>query len=147
MTTALTLNLSGNPGSLHKERLEARQFVARFVTEGQTCGPYDNLLHAHAGPVVEVFDATYAGMKGFNPHGQLVASYRAEDVAKFPRDTGLDMSGGNPAWRLPSHSAMALSRWCGAMIDALPSHDRTIDPSPSVPEPETQSKRHLGGRR
>ena len=146
MIQPLTLTLSGNPGSLQAERLDARQFVARFVADGQACGPLGNLVHVQPGPVVEVFDATHAGKKGFHPLGQLVASYRAEDVAKFPRDTGLDLSGGNPQWRLPSHSAMALTRWCSALIDAMPSSDQVSGPASMTAEPETPTARSLGCR-
>lgn len=114
--------LSGVAGSAHAPVGASRPFVARFVRPGETGGPNDNARLEGQTPVIEIFDATHEGDEKFNPLGQFVTSYYADDIARLVNNSktaDLCLDGGQPQWSLSSAAVYKLGKWAKAKMIAF----------------------------
>lgn len=73
-----------------------RTFNVRVILKGERYGLDDCLVHRDADPLIEFYDARYAGSKGFGPLGQHVTSYHASTLTDVTG--GLMLNGGVPEW-------------------------------------------------
>ena len=75
---------------------KGRGFAVRIVKPGEAYGRTGSLVAEST--LVEFYDATYAGVVGFDPLGQFVARYNVETFAAH--DGPLSLYGGEPVWSL-----------------------------------------------
>jgi hypothetical protein len=92
-----------------------RTFMVRLVEEGDAYGREDCLTHRDRTPLVEFYDATYAG-RGFGPRGQFVSRYYLDTLTgegSFSQGdlrvgmNGLNLHFGEPAWKLDAQGGDA----------------------------------------
>lgn len=77
---------------------QGRTFLVRVVRKGEKWGLNDCLTHEEDDPLIEFYDQTNAGKKGFGERGQFVSNYYARTLAsdaKSLRERGLCLDGGN----------------------------------------------------
>lgn len=79
---------------------KGRKFLVRVVQCGERYGLDDCLVHESRDPMIEFYDATYAGKKGFSERGQFVSRYYARTLAERPCPGGLDLCGGVAEWKI-----------------------------------------------
>ena len=86
---------------------KGRAFTIRMVYQGDSYGLDNCLTHDETDPLVEFYDATYAGDDRFDPLGQFVTSYNARVLLGEweyfgPRvpGQGLDLMGHEPVWKI-----------------------------------------------
>ncbi len=84
---------------------QGRSFLVRVVMKGDRYGLDDCLTHDKADPLIELYDQTYAGKKGFGPRGQFVSRYYATTLADHPTGQGLCLDGGIPVWSIDGKAA------------------------------------------
>ena len=78
-----------------------KRFTVRIVREGDRYGRGDCLTHDGSGPMAEFYDATYADLGWFGPHGQFVSRYYISTLLESQhRGRGLDLCGYEPAWTI-----------------------------------------------
>jgi len=92
-----TLNITNSQG---------REFAIRIVRKGDNYGRNRCMTHERDEPMVEFYDATYAGKSGFDAEGQFVGRYSAETLLNRDQMVGLDLHGGEPAWKIDVVSMM-----------------------------------------
>jgi len=71
--------------------------------------------------IVAFYDATHAGdltRPTFQPHGQFVADYYAEDLLE--RAGGLDLRGHEPLWKVDASAMLLVRDWVRLMIVRMP---------------------------
>lgn len=84
-----------------------RSFEVHVVAQGDRYGLHDSLVHRDRDPLVEFYDRTYAGQKGYGARGQFVSNYYASTLAKdVGQAVGLSLAGGFPEWYVDA-AAMA----------------------------------------
>lgn len=74
---------------------KGREFLIRVVRLGERYGLNDCLVHERADPMIEFYDLTHAGRKGFSERGQFVSSYYARTLTKHDPTRGLCLDGAN----------------------------------------------------
>jgi hypothetical protein len=78
------------------------QAAYRYIATGDAYGRGRRLVNAHA-PKIEIYDAAHAGKPGFEPEGQIVASYYVSTLregADRAMARGLVLHDDVPAWTL-----------------------------------------------
>ena len=79
------------------------RYGIRIIRQGDRYGRNDALTHDDPRPMVEFYDADYAGQPGFDIEGQFVSRYYVEtllaDRARLAA-TGLDLQGDVAKWKL-----------------------------------------------
>lgn len=102
-----------------------RSFNVALVRKGDRYGLDDCLTHEKDDPMVEFYDATYAGTKDFGPLGQFVSRYYWSTLTG--QDTysrcdhrlgspGIDLCGYVPEWKVTGQNVVAA---CAAVERAL----------------------------
>lgn len=100
MDTKLVTNKDGNV------------FAAKLVPAGGRYGRNDCLVADE--PMVEFYDAEYAGKAGFDAEGQFVSRYYISTLEKdAPRlgRYGLCLDGGIPKWQISAENAYEVLKW------------------------------------
>lgn len=101
-----------------------RNFNVRIVRIGERYGLDDCLTHGKEkdddgddAPMVEFYDATHEGDK-FGPRGQFVSRYCIKTLLGLdnwsrgnPRNTGLDLMGYEPAWKIDAKAMNIVRAW------------------------------------
>jgi hypothetical protein len=77
-----------------------RAFTFRVVAAGGSYGRDRCVTTDH--PLVEVYDATYAGDPDFEPEGQIISQYYLTTLAGHVG--GLDLHGGVDAWKVDAQA-------------------------------------------
>lgn len=76
-------------------------FVIHVVHKGDRYGLDDRLVHSKEDPLIEIWDASSIGVRGFpDKKGQFVSRYSASTLAE--RAGGIDLMGYEPAWKIDS---------------------------------------------
>jgi hypothetical protein len=73
-------------------------FTFTLVRRGEAYGLKGCLTHDREDPLVEVYDARYAGKPGFTTAGQFISRYYLSTLRKHTG--GLSLHGGVPEWTL-----------------------------------------------
>jgi hypothetical protein len=73
-------------------------FKVRLLATGDRYGLTNSLTAMR--PMVEFYDAKYAGDVRFGEHGQFVARYDLETLLDRDQALGLDMRFGEPYWKI-----------------------------------------------
>jgi hypothetical protein len=87
-------------GSQSRTPYAGREFLVRVVDRGDHYGRDKALVHEEKEPFIEFYDRKYAGKPSFDPEGQFVTRYHAFVLANHGSDTGLDLMGHEPAWKI-----------------------------------------------
>lgn len=87
-----------------------RNFRVRVVGNGDTYGVNGALTHDSDDPLVEFYDATYAGFDRFGPVGQFVARYYLTTL-RTHGDVGLMLDTAIPEWHLDAAAVTAAVEW------------------------------------
>lgn len=103
-------------GSKDATTMEVEGFVVRIVHEGDRYGLRGCLVHDHAAPLVEFYDATLRGKEGFAPYGQFVSRYYAETLMAGDYPQGLALDGGVPEWSVSPSGMRSVKRWLGMIL-------------------------------
>jgi len=90
---------------------DGRSFVFRVIYRSGHYGREEKVLHDDPKPLIEVFDATYAGQGGFEPQGQIVSQYFLDTLRERPAGTGLDLHGGVDAWKVDAEAMREVYDW------------------------------------
>lgn len=77
-----------------------RNFTVRIVWRGDAYGLDGCRTHDEDRPLVEFYDATYAGDKRFDAEGQFIGRYDAETLLERDGNYGLDLHGGVDVWKV-----------------------------------------------
>lgn len=78
-----------------------RSFNIVLVCKGDRYGLNDKLVHNQNEPMIEFWDATYENDSRFTKgRGQFVARYDLETLSRRTPMYGLDLYGGEPAWKI-----------------------------------------------
>jgi hypothetical protein len=88
-----------------------RAFTLHVVAHGESYGVGGVLTNDNSAPLVEVFDATYAGKEGFEEHGQLIGNYFLSTLLGMTPGRGLDVHGGVPAWTIDGEALREARGW------------------------------------
>jgi hypothetical protein len=79
------------------------KYAVRLVMAGDHYGLDRKLTHQGLMPMVEFYDADYAGDARFDPEGQFVSRYNLDtllDIRERLSAGGLDLQGDVPKWKL-----------------------------------------------
>lgn len=82
-------------------------WAIRLVEKGDGYGLNDQLVHNKDEPLVEFFDTRH-------PHtdlGQFVSRYNLSTLLDRSGDTGLDLYGGVPSWKVYDKAMKQLTQW------------------------------------
>jgi hypothetical protein len=82
----------------------------KIVRKGETYGLKGYLVHDEDKPLVEFYDARYAGKEGFDAEGQFVSRYYVETTLERPHG-GLDLYGGEPLWTVCADDMALVRLW------------------------------------
>lgn len=102
-----------------------RPFRVRVVHFGGRYGQTDSLVNSSAIPLVEFYDATYAGDDRFGPRGQFVSRYTLDMLdgtsewasgGPIGETLGLNLAGGEDAWQLDREAAAAALAFAQSQI-------------------------------
>jgi hypothetical protein len=74
-------------------------FSVVLVCKGDKYGRDNCLTHDKDEPMVEFYDADYAGKRGFTTVGQFITRYSLKTLTERPAG-GLNLHGGEPKWRI-----------------------------------------------
>ena len=95
---------------------DGRHFNVRIVVNGARYGRKDDLLHLEDDPLIEFFDATYAGPE-FGPRGQFVSRYYLSTLQKRRDGSALCLEGGVPLWHVSTANVAEAIRHAVAAIN------------------------------
>jgi hypothetical protein len=84
--------------------------TVKIVRQGETFGQKGCLVHDRDEPLVEFYDARYAGKEGFDPEGQFISRYYVGTILERPH-TGLDLYGGEPQWKVCADDMELVKLW------------------------------------
>lgn len=110
-----TLSINKKPVGSVTNR-QGRTFRVRLVQPGASYGATGSLTNTHEEPLVEFYDATYAGDDRFTSYGQFVTRYLLGDLdgtrgVAIGTLSGLDLHGGEPLWSLDIEAAAEALAW------------------------------------
>jgi hypothetical protein len=88
------------------------RFNVKLVEVGATYGK-DQCLTNTEKPLVEFYDATYAGKEGFDAEGQFISRYDVDSLLSNEKllFSGLVLNGGIPEWRINDHNVGQVFEW------------------------------------
>lgn len=123
----------------HVHNWDGRRFAVRLVRPGErygagrclTYGENDKISWSDGQPMVEFYDATYAGNPHFDMLGQFVSRYGLTTIRQ-DRDRGLNLDGGIPVWYIDSDAMGIVQVW-------LDAQERGIDHVVLVKAPQVDS--------
>lgn len=102
----MPITVTNQPGP---EPYAGRRFTAKIVDVGDRYGR-NKCLTNDGDPMVEFYDATYAGNPGFDAEGQFVSRYYIATI--LGRDGfGLDLDGGIPVWTIDAEAMTEVRAW------------------------------------
>jgi hypothetical protein len=98
MAKTLILTVQNQPGN---QPFSGRQFNVVLIQKGDRYGYNDCLVHQEDEPMVEFYDARYAGKPEYDPYGQFVTRYYVKTLLtdRTP-ERGLDLLGHEPVWKV-----------------------------------------------
>lgn len=89
-------------------------FVVRVVRKADRYGLDNCLIHNEDEPLVEVYDARYA----FTQYGQFVSRYYMNTILEGNRNYGIDLYGGEPAWKIDAKNWNKVRVWLMMLKEA-----------------------------
>lgn len=90
---------------------EGRAFLVRVVHEGDHYGLNDCLITHDGEPMIEFYDATYAGDSRFGPRGQFVSRYYLDTLERHGENVGLNLQGDVDVWHVSAENVQDAIKW------------------------------------
>lgn len=88
---------------------KGRKFRVQIVKKGDKWGLNKCLTHDEDDPLIEFYDLTYP--ETFGAEGQFVSNYSLSTLREHARGVGLDMYGGEPAWKIDGATFQKVMDW------------------------------------
>jgi hypothetical protein len=91
------------------------KFTVKLVRQGESYGRDKCLVHKSVDPLVEFYDAEYAGRPGFDAEGQFVSRYFASTLlaSRSAESHGLNLCGHEPKWQIDADAFAIVLAWLG----------------------------------
>lgn len=103
---------------LHIVNHLGRRFSVRVIRHGDAYGRSRAEIHRRIEPVVEIYDATYAGKNGFEPEGQIICQYGVGAVLEASTEYSLSMDK-YEEWTLTSANLRELQDWLRSQPETM----------------------------
>lgn len=102
-------------------------FHIRIVRRGEGYGLNKQVIHNDRDPLVEFYDAEYAGRSNFDPEGQFVSRYYVSTLLNFRPGEGIGLHGNSTCWSV-DHQPMAGLR--NKLREMFPEYAKDYCPEP-----------------
>lgn len=95
-------------------------FGIKVIQTGDHYGRNDCLIHDKPIPMVEFYDARYAGKPGFDPEGQFVSRYYLSTLMACDPATGINLCCYEPDWQVNAENLRQAIQSAQACLEATP---------------------------